>query len=93
MKKIINTIPENPAQLYSYTANVSKKGLISYRTRIVAISDKTIKMHTRKYIKLLRACGEKSTANIVEALYRMCIDHKAQDAVYNAEDGTISVTV
>ena len=103
MKKIINTIPENPVQLYSCTATVSKKGLVSYRTRIVAISDKTIKMHlvhtsttmmhTRKYIKLLRDCGEKATANIVEALYRMCIDHKAQDAVYNAEDGTISVTV
>lgn len=103
MKKVINTIPENPVQLYSCTATVSNRGLVSYRTRIVAISDKTIKMHlvhtnttmmhVRKYIKLLRACGEQSTANIVEALYRMCIRHKAQDAVYNAEDGTVSVTV
>ena len=103
MKKVINTIPENPVQLYSCTATVSNRGLVSYRTRIVAISDKTIKMHlvhtnttmmhVRKYIKLLRACGEQSTANIVEALYHMCIRHKAQDAVYNAEDGTISVTV
>ena len=103
MTNPINTIPENPVQLYSCTATVSNKGLVSYRTRIVSISDKTIKMHlvhtsttmmhTRKYIKLLRACGYASIANIVEALYRMCIDHKAQDAVYNMEDGTISVTV
>ena len=103
MKKIINTIPENPVQLYSCTATVSKKGLVSYRTRIVTISDKTISMHlvhtnttmmhVRKYIQLLRECGEKTTANIIEALYRMCISHKAQDAIYNAEDGTISVTV
>lgn len=103
MKKTINTIPENPVQLYSCTATISNKGLVSYRTRIVAISDKTIKMHlvhtnttmihTRKYIKLLRACGYAYIANIVEALYRMCINHKAQDAVYNMEDGTISVTV
>ena len=103
MKKIINTIPEVPAQLYSCTATVSKRGLVSYRTRIVSISDNTVKMHlvhtnttmmhTRKYIKLLRACGEKSLANIVEALYHMCIDHKAQDAVYNSADGTFTVIV
>lgn len=103
MKKIIKAIPGNPVQLYSCSATVSKKGLVSYRTRIVTISDKAIKMHlvhtsttmmhTRKYIKLLRDCGEKSTANIVEILYRLCIKHKAQDAVYNVEDGNISVTV
>ena len=103
MKKVINTIPDNPVQLYSRTATVSNRGLVSYRTRIVAISDKTIKMHlvhtnttmmhVRKYIKLLRACGYTSIANMVEALYHICIRHKAQDAVYNMEDGTISVTV
>ena len=83
MKKIINTIPENPVQLYSCTATVSKEGLVSYRTRTVAISDKSITMylvhtnttmmHVRKYIQLLRECGEYDLADKVNACYRECI--------------------
>lgn len=103
MKKINYNDTNKPAQLYSCTATVSALGMVSYRTRIVAISDKTISMHlvhtsttmqhTRKYIKYLRECGKETLANTVEALYRMCIRHKAQDAVYNCEDGTLTVIV
>lgn len=83
MKKIINTIPKNPVQLYSCTATVSKDGLVSYRTRIVAISDESITMHlvhtsttmmhVRKYIQLLRECGKSDLADKVSACYRECI--------------------
>lgn len=83
MKKIVNTIPENPVQLYSCNATVSKDGLVSYRTRIVAISDESITMHlvhtnttmmhVRKYIQLLRECGKSDLADKVNACYRECI--------------------
>lgn len=99
MRNYNNT--EIPCKLYSCTATVSNKGMVSYRTRIVEIGDKTIKMHlvhtsttmqhTRKYIKYLDECGQKTLANTVEALYHLCIYHKAQDAIFNKEDGTITV--
>jgi len=83
MKKNINIIPKVPVQLYSCNATVSKDGLVSYRTRIVAISDESISMHlvhtnttmmhVRKYIQLLRECGEHALADKVNACYRECI--------------------
>ena len=101
MKKIVNLIPENTVRLYSCKATVSKDGLVSYYTPIVAITDECINMHlvhtsttmmhTRKYVQFLREHGEKATADIVEGLYRLCIDKHVNDAAYSSDDGAMSV--
>lgn len=92
-----------PVQLYNCKATVSKKGLVSYNTQIVELNNENITMHlvhtnttmqhVRKYIKYLKEQRQNDIANKVEALYRACIDHKAQYAKYNGIDGTFEVEV
>lgn len=88
-------------KLYSCNATVDKNGMVSYRTRIVNISRDAITMHlvhtattmqhTRKYIQYLREQGEYGIANVVNALYRLCIDGHAINAKFDCHDGTIAV--
>lgn len=88
-------------KLYSCSATVDENGMVSYRTRIVTLSHDAITMHlvhtsttmqhTRKYIKYLREHGEYGIANVVEALYRLCIDEHAVDVKFSCIDGTIAV--
>lgn len=88
-------------KLYSCNATVDENGMISYRTRIVTLSHDAIMMHlvhtsttmqhTRKYVKYLREQGEYGIADVVETLYRLCIDEHAVAAKFDCHDGTIAV--
>lgn len=88
-------------QLYSCSATVDKRGLTSYRTHTVEISEDSIRMHlvhtsttmqhVRKYVQYLTECGKDDMANIVDSLYRMCITHRAQDAMYDKASDRLTV--
>ena len=70
MKNVYEMNGYDYIQLYSCQARVSKLGLISYNTAIVAINEpngkvmmnlyhsRTTMSHVRKYINYLRECGK-----------------------------------
>lgn len=81
-------------RLYSCSARYSSSQLISYATTLYQADafgyhflyvyrSNTSMSHIRKYIKALREDGYTKRANIVEMLYRLCIDQKVSCAVYN----------
>lgn len=88
-------------RLYHCNATIDNSGLVSYTTRTIAISAKSINMHmihthttmshVRKYARYLAEMGNDKLANTILAMYHLAIAKHAEDVIYNGVTGEIFV--